>query len=187
MRDWSWLGATWELLGRDMALVGGFQSPLLSWLGAGGIVFLCLWHSLVLSHRTWQIRQTLARLHPTVSRLASARRQASHDWIVLPHIAKKQRQQAQVQGARRDLDDLQELDRVMRAEPAFASDWLSFRKTFVVEQTAWFIEPTVSTERSAVEHFSFAALCTTRLNMRFYQQLPSFLTGVGLMFTFLAS
>lgn len=109
MRDWSWLGATWELLGRDMALVGGFQSPLLSWLGAGGIVFLCLWHSLVLSHGTWQIRQTLARLHPTVFRLASARRQASHDWIVLPLVAKKQRQQAQVQGARRDLDDLHKL------------------------------------------------------------------------------
>jgi hypothetical protein len=186
MGDWSRLGSSWDLLGRDMALVGDFQSPLVSWLGAGGIIFLCLWHSIVLIQGTWHIRQAFARLHPTVARLASARQHASHDWIVLSHSAKKQRQQAHVQGARRDLDDLQELDRVMRAEQTFAGDWLSYRKTFVVEQSAWFIEPTVSTERSAAEHFSFASLCATRLNIRFYQQLPSFLTGMGLMFTFLA-
>lgn len=186
MSHWDWLGASYALLSRDMALVGGFQSPLLSWLGAGGILFLCLWHSIFLLLGTWQIRQALARLHPAVARLASARRHASHEWILLAHASTKQRQLAQAQGARRDLDDLQELDRVMRAEQAFAGDWLSYRKTFVVEQPAWFIEPTVSTERSAAEHFSFASLCATRLNVRFYQQLPSFLTGVGLMFTFLA-
>ena len=186
MSDRGWLAASWDLLGRDMALVGGVQSPLLSWLGAGGILLLCLWHSLGLILGTRQIRQAFARLHTTVARLASARHQASREWILLPHSSKKQRQQAQAQGARRDLDDLQELDRVMRAERTFAGDWLSYRKTFVVEQPAWFIEPTVSTEQSAAEHFSFASLCATRLNVRFYQQLPSFLTGVGLMFTFLA-
>lgn len=186
MNDWGWLGAMWDLLGRDIALVGGFESPLLSWLGAGGILLLCLWHSVFLIRGTWQLRQALARLHPAVARLASARRHASQEWLTLPHVTKKQMQPAQAQGARRDLDDLQELDRVMRAEQTFADDWLSYRKTFVVEQPAWFIEPTVSTERSAAEHFSFASLCATRLNVRFYQQLPSFLTGVGLMFTFLA-
>lgn len=186
MSDGGWVSAPWDLLSRDVDLVGGFQSPLLSWLGAGGIILLCLWHSLFLIHSTWRICQTFARVHPTVARLASARRQASHEWILLPHSAKKQKHQAQAQGARRDLDDLQELDRVMRAEPAFAGDWLSYRKMFVVEQPAWFIEPTVSTERSAAEHFSLATLCATRLNMRFYQQLPSVLTGIGLMFTFLA-
>ena len=186
MSNWDWLGAGWDLLSRDIALVGGFQSPLLSWIGAGGIVLLCLWHSTFLILGTWQIRQALARLHPSVARLASARRHASQEWILLTHSSAKQKQLAQAQGARRDLDDLQELDRVMRAEQAFAGDWLSYRKTFVVEQPAWFIEPTVSTERSAAEHFSFASLCAARLNVRLYQQLPSFLTGVGLMFTFLA-
>ncbi|MBH0191502.1 MAG: hypothetical protein HP492_07020 [Nitrospira sp.] len=186
MSNWGWLGESWDLLSHDMALVGGLQSPLLSWLGAGGILLLGLWHSIGLILGTWQIRQALARLHPTVARLASARQQVSREWILLPHSSKKQKQQAQAQGARRDLDDLQDLDRVMRAERTFAGDWLSYRKTFVVEQPAWFIEPTVSTERSAAEHFSFASLCATRLNVRFYQQLPSFLTGMGLMFTFLA-
>ncbi|MBH0182714.1 MAG: hypothetical protein HP490_13835 [Nitrospira sp.] len=175
MSDWGWLGA-----------VGGLESPLLSWLGAGGILLLCLWHSIILIHGTVQIRQVLTRLHPAVARLASARGHASQEWILLAHASKKQLQRAQTQGARRDLDDLQELDRIMRAEQTVADDWLSYRKTFVVEQPAWFIEPTVSSERSAAEHFSFAALCATRLNVRFYQQLPSFLTGIGLMFTFLA-
>ncbi len=186
MSDWSWLGASWDLLGRDMALIGGFQSPLLSWIGAVGILLLCLWHSAFLIHGTLQIRQVFARLHPAVARLASARHHASHEWILLAHASKTQRQRAQTQGARRDLDDLQELDRIMRTEQTVADDWLSYRKTFAVEQPAWFIEPTVSTERSAAEHFSFASLCATRLNVRFYQQLPAFLTGVGLMFTFLA-
>ncbi len=186
MSNWDWVEGSWELLSRDIALVGGFQSPLVSWLGAGGIVALCLWHSIGFILGTWQIRQALTRLDPTVARLASARRQASREWILLPHAAKKQRQQAQAPDARRDLDDLQELDHAMRAEPTFADDWLSFRKSFVVEQPAWFLEPTVSTERSAAEHFSLAALCANRLNVRFYQQLPSFLTGVGLLFTFLA-
>lgn len=186
MNEWGWLDAGWQMLSRDVALVGGFQSPLLSWLGAGGIVLLCLWHSMILIQGVLQIRQAFVRLHPTVARLALARQQASQEWIVLPDLPRKQMPLAEAPGARRDLDDLQELDRVMRAEQTFAGDWLSYRKTFVVEQPSWFIEPTVSTERSASEHFSFDALCATRLNVRFYQQLPSLMTGVGLMFTFLA-
>lgn len=184
MNEWDWLGTGWQMLSRDVALAGSFQSPLLSWLGAFGIVLLCVWHSIFLVRGVLQIRQAFVRVHPTVTRLTLARQEASQEWIVLPHVGNTQRQRAQ--GARRDVDDLQELDRVMRAEQAFAGDWLSYRKTFVVEQPSWFIEPTVSTERSAAEHFPFAALCATRLNVRFYQQLPSFLTGVGLMFTFLA-
>jgi hypothetical protein len=87
---------------------------------------------------------------------------------------------------RRDLDDLQTLDRAVRSEQAFAREWLSYRKTLTVEQSAWFLEPTVHSQRSASEFFSFESLCATQLNVRFYRQLPAFLTGMGLMFTFLA-
>jgi len=186
MDRWGWLGGSWEFLSRDVSLAGGFQSPMLSWLGAGGIVVLCLWHTLFLVRGVVQIRQAFTRLHATIARLALARQQASKEWIVIPALAKKQAQLAQAPGARRDLDDLQELDRVMRSERTFAGDWLSYRKTFAVEQSSWFIEPTVHTERSAAESFHFEALCATHLNVRFYQQLPSFMTGMGLMFTFLA-
>jgi hypothetical protein len=181
-----WLAQSWQFLSRDVSLVGGFQSPMLSWLGAGGIVALCLWHSVFLVRGVLQIRQAFTRLHATVARLVRARQQTSKEWIVIPALAKKQAQVAQAPGARRDLDDLQELDRVMRSEWTVAGNWLSYRKTFAVEQSSWFIEPTVHTERSAAEFFPFEALCSTHLNVRFYQQLPSFMTGMGLMFTFLA-
>lgn len=181
-----WLSDSWQFLSHDVSLVGGFQSPRLSWLGAGGIVALCLWHGLFLVRGVRQIRHAFERLRPTLARLVRARQQASNEWIVIPALAKKQAQLAQAPGARRDLDDLQELDRVIRSEQTFAADWLSYRKTFTVEQPSWFIEPTVHTERSAAELFSFETLCATHLNVRFYQQLPSFMTGLGLMFTFLA-
>ena len=41
-------------------------------------------------------------------------------------------------------------------------------------------------QRSASEFFSFESLCAAHLNVRFYRQLPAFMTGMGLMFTFLA-
>lgn len=88
--------------------------------------------------------------------------------------------------ARRDLDDLQALDRTFRAEPALIKEWLSYRKTFAVEQSVWFLEPTVHGQRSANEFFSFEVLCAGQLNVRFYRQLPTFLTGIGLLFTFIA-
>lgn len=181
-----WLGTSWQVLSRDVSLIGGFHSPMLSWLGAVGIVALCLWHSLFLLHGVVQIRHTLTRLHASLAHLVHARQQASQEWLVIPALAKKQTQLAQRPGARRDLDDLQEVDRLMRAEPMLAGEWVSYRKTLAVELSSWFIEPTVHTERSAAEFFSFDALCGNRLNVRFYQQLPSFLTGIGLMFTFLA-
>lgn len=180
------LSDSWQFLSKDVSLVGGFHSPMLSWLGAAGIIALCLWHSLFLVRGVLQIRQAFDRVQPTLARLLGAREQASKEWIVIPALAKKQAQLAQGPGARRDLDDLQALDRAMRAEPTFAGEWLSYRKTFSVEQSSWFIEPTVHTERSAAEFFSFESLCGNRLNVRFYQQLPSFMTGIGLMFTFLA-
>jgi hypothetical protein len=115
-----------------------------------------------------------------------ARQQVSKDWLVIPALAKKSARLDLSSETRRDLDDLQTLDRAVRSEQAFARDWLSYRKTFAVEQSAWFLEPTVHSQRSASEFFSFESLCATQLNVRFYRQLPAFMTGMGLMFTFLA-
>lgn len=176
----------WQFLSQDISLVGGFHSPLLSWLGAGGILALCLWHIFSLMQGVRRIRRALQRIHSRLSPLASARQQATKEWIVIPALARKQAHAAHTPGARRDLDDVQEVDRVMRAERAVAAEWLSYRKTLAVEQSSWFMEPTVHAGRSAAEFFSFDSICAHHLNVRFYQQLPSFLTGLGLMFTFLA-
>lgn len=179
------LNDCWQWLTQDVSFIGGFQSPLLSWLGAGSILALCIWHSVFLIRGALHIGQAFGRIQPSLALLVRARQQTSKEWIIIPALAKKQAL-AQVPEARRDLDDLQELDRMMRAERTVAGTWLSYRKTFAMEQPSWFIEPTVHAARSAAEFFSFDALCADHLNVRFYQQLPSFMTGIGLMFTFLA-
>ena len=186
MEELDSLGVLWNLLTRDVAVVGGLQSPLLSWIGAAGIFTLCLWHSAVLIRGQVHIQRTLSRLQSSVAPLVLARRQVSKDWLVIPALAKRRSNLAESPEARRDLDDLQALDRAVRSEQAFARDWLSYRKTLAVEQSAWFLEPTVHSQRSASEFFSFESLCAAHLNVRFYRQLPAFMTGMGLMFTFLA-
>lgn len=178
--------ALWEWLARDVTVVGGLQSPLLSWIGAAGILTLCLWHSAVLVRGLLEIQRTLSRFQSSVAPLVLARRRVSKDWLVIPALAKRRARLDESAETRRDLDDLQALDRAVRAEQAFARDWLSYRKTLAVEQTAWFLEPTVHSQRSASDFFSFESLCSAHLDVRFYRQLPAFMTGIGLMFTFLA-
>ena len=178
--------ALWEWLTRDVTVVGGLQSPVLSWIGAVGILTLCLWHSAVLLRGLLQIQGTLARFHSSVAPLVLARQQVSKDWLVIPALAKKRARLDVSSETRRDLDDLHTLDRAVRSEQDFARDWFSYRKTLAVEQSAWFLEPTVHSQRSASEFFSFESLCAAHLNVRFYRQLPAFMTGMGLMFTFLA-
>lgn len=178
--------ALWELLARDVTVVGGLQSPLFSWIGAAGILTLCLWHSAVLIRSLLRIQRTLSRFQSAVAPLVLARRRVSKDWLVIPALAKRRAGLDKSSEARRDLDDLQALDRAARSEQVFAREWLSYRKTLVVEQSAWFLEPTVHSQRSASDFFSFESICAAHLNVRFYRQLPAFMTGMGLMLTFLA-
>lgn len=176
----------WGFLTEDLAIVGGLHGPMLSWLGMAGILAICCWHGIVLLHGVRLIRQALCRVESRLSSLLSARRQGAKGWGLAPTFVAKWRRQEEPQESRRDLDDLHVLDRAMHSEPAFSSDWLAYRKTFVIEQPAWFLEPTVSAQKSAAEFFSFECCVAEYLNAGFYRQLPSFLTGMGLMFTFLA-
>lgn len=41
------VGDLWLVLSQDVALVGGIQSPMVSWIGAAGILALCLWQSTI--------------------------------------------------------------------------------------------------------------------------------------------
>ncbi|MDH4153167.1 MAG: hypothetical protein OEV01_05220 [Nitrospira sp.] len=183
-----WTAATelWEFFAQDLAIVGDLHSPMLSWIGMAGILAMCGWHGAVLLHGVWRVRLVLGRVQSQVSSLLLARRPWSKEWIVMPTVATKRLRSDDSHESRRDLDDLHTLDRVMRSDPAFAADWLSYRKTFAVEQPAWFLEPTVVAQKSAAEFFSFEACMAEYLNVGFYRQLPSFLTGMGLLFTFLA-
>lgn len=183
---WNVATDLWEFITQDVAIIGGLSSPILSWMGLAGILAICGWHGAVLIRGAWRIRQALCRVQSQVSSLLLARRQWSKEWVVTARLSRPRPNSEGSQESRRDLDDLHVLDRAMRAEPAFAAEWLSYRKTFAIEQSAWFLEPTVSAQKSAADFFSFEASMAEYLNVGFYRQFPSFLTGMGLMFTFLA-
>ena len=180
-----WLDSVWQFLTRDVEFAQGFHSPMLSWLGAAAILALLVWHLCTLTQAGLRIRCAYQRVCPLLAQIVHERQRANKEWIVIPSLAKRSAG-LHAQAERRDLDDLQRLDRTLRAEPFFAAEWLSFRKSFSVEQPSWFVEPTVQTKRSAAEFFSFEQVCAGSMNLRLYQQLPSLITGIGLTFTFLA-
>lgn len=155
MDDVDSITALWEWLTRDVTIVGGLQSPALSWIGAAGILTLCLWHSAVLLRALLHIQGTLARFHSSVAPLVLARQQVSKDCLVIPALAKKQARLDLTSETRRDLDDLHTLDRTVRSEQDFSRDWFSYRKTLAVEQSPGFLSrpsivsvPQVSFSRS---------------------------------------
>jgi hypothetical protein len=180
------LGDLWSVLSQDVTIIGGVQSPMLSCIGAAGILALCLWQSTMLLRGRIMLRRTLSTFHSSVLPLAVARQRAAKDWLIIPNGARRRVRPKEMTETRRDLDDLQVLDRALRDEPALANEWLSYRKTLAVEQSAWFLDPMVHSQRSAAEFFSFEALSAGQLNIRFYRQLPSLLTSIGLLFTFIA-
>ncbi|HEX7765951.1 MAG TPA: hypothetical protein VF443_04520 [Nitrospira sp.] len=56
----------------------------------------------------------------------------------------------------------------------------------MTEQVAWYIEPRIFSSRSAQELFSLETIFRGKLNLAWYQQVPSLLTGIGLLLTFVA-
>lgn len=188
MQHASLLQAVWEWLCKDMSFMGGPETPILSWLGAVGIVAFCAWHAVRLVSDVARARQAYARVWPALADLTAARRHLDRDWLTIrlfPDGSKGSRP-ATSRPARVDLDDVHALDRALRDEPIFERAWMQFRKTYVLEHTSWFIEPRVFSTRSSGEYFHPDDLLAHRLNWAFANQLPSLMTGIGLLFTFLA-
>lgn len=177
----------WEFFSQDAALLGGLHSPLLSWLGSFGLLLFFLWHVGRLTSAVSMVQGCYTRVWPTLTKLAACRKGLQSEWLTIPGLSevKKTASQAGPRSERIDLDDLQTLDKALRREPRLEQAWLHFRKTFVVERTAWFIEPRVFSTRPAAEFFP-RDLLNSRLNLAFYHQFPSLITGIGLLLTFLA-
>ncbi len=177
----------WEFFGQDVSLFGELHSPMLSWLGSGGLIALFMWHAGRLSTAISSVQGCYMRVWPTLTGLAASRKSLQNEWLMVPSLSdvKKVSNQSGAQPERVDLDDLHALDKAMRREPRLEQTWLHFRKTFIVERTAWFIEPKVFATRTAAEFFP-RDLLNSRLNPAFYHQFPSLITGGGLLLTFLA-
>lgn len=177
----------WEFLSEDVAVWDGLHSPMLSWLGSLGILAFFLWHAARLITNVSVVQRCYGRVWPTLKKLAVGRKTVGQEWQSIQALAESDRQLGRPlpRPSRIDLEDVQTLDAAMRHEPLLAQAWFHYRKTFVIERTAWFIEPRVFTTRAASEFFTQDVLAA-KLNLPFYHQLPSLITGLGLLFTFLA-
>ena len=183
----SLLSPIYDVLARDVTLWGSIQSPVLSLAGAAGIVAFCTWHLYRLFRQVSAARAAHARMQPGLSTLAEDRRQHQQEWLTIRALADSQTsRQPNPRPARIDLDDIHALDALLRQEPLYQRAWMQFRKTYVLEQTSWFVEPRVFSTKPAADFFAPENLLSGKLNLSFYQQLPSLLTGIGLLFTFLA-
>lgn len=187
MEATSTIAFIWEFLSGDVAVWDGLHSPMLSWLGSLGILAFFLWHVARLITNVGVVQRCYGRVWPTLEKLAVGRKTVGQEWQSIQALAESNRQMGRPlpRPSRIDLEDVQALDAAMRREPLLEQAWFHYRKTFVIERTAWFIEPRVFSTRAASEFFTQDVLAA-RLNLPFYHQLPSLITGIGLLFTFLA-
>ncbi len=178
----------WELLSRDAAFFGGPSSPLLSWLGVFGIVFFFLWNVLKLKKEVKAVQQGFERVSPVLRSFVQERGDVEWERFT-PQLEKESRYQARRgrdSTVRSDCLDLQHLDVEINNEPLFREPWAQFRTTLVLEHVPWFVEPRVFSTRRAEEVLTQEVVIGNRINLPFYQQFPSLVTGIGLLLTFLA-
>ena len=179
----------WAFLTRDISLWGGLHSPALSWFGAAGMILYFAWHVGRLLHGVSGARRAFQRIQPDLIDLTETRRRLYGDgqWLKARTPAGSNRARGGAAALTcTDLDDVQKLDTTLQQEPLFRQPWAHYRKTLVVERGPWFIEPRIFSTCPAAEFFSQEGLFTERLNLAFYHQLPSLMTGIGLMLTFMA-
>lgn len=182
------IASLWEFLSRDASFFGGPQSPMLSWLGSFGIVLFFLWHVLRLRREVSSAQRPFDRVRPMLIALAHDRGDSDHERFTsraLVGFAPPAGQTAS-SPTRIDCDDLNTIDTAMQKEPMFRQAWAQFRKTLILEHVPWFVEPRIFSTRRAEEVFTQDALLSHRVNLASYSQLPSLVTGIGLLLTFLA-
>jgi hypothetical protein len=182
------ISSLWEFLSRDAAFFGGPDSPMLSWIGSFGIVLFFLWHVIRLRIDVSGALRPFNRVRQMLIALADERgdvdreRFTNHALVGFAPPAG----QAASSPTRIDCDDLQAIDTAMQKEPLFRQPWAQFRRTLVLEHVPWFVEPRIFSTRRAEEIFTQDTLLSHRVNLAFYSQLPSLVTGIGLLLTFLA-
>lgn len=161
---------------------------MLSWLGSCGMVLFFLWHIFKLTQETASVRRAFDRIRPLLITLAEARGDIDRERFT-PYPSKGYPRQAgrtADSAMRTDCHDIQTLDSKMQQEALFREPWAQYRNTLILEQVPWFVEPRIFSTRQAAEVFTQEALMAPRVNLAFYRQFPSLITGIGLLLTFLA-
>jgi hypothetical protein len=178
----------WEFLSRDTAFFGGPQSPMLSWLGSFGIVLFFVWHAIRLRREVSSARRPFDRVRSMLTALANDRGDVDRERFTSRALVGFAPPAGQTASSpmRIDCDDLNTLEAAMQKEPMFRQPWAQFRKTLILEHVPWFVEPRIFSTRRAEDIFTQDTLLSHRVNLAFYSQLPSLVTGIGLLLTFLA-
>ena len=179
----------WEFFSRDVAFLGGPSSPMLSWLGAVGIVLFFLWYVRKLKREVSDVQQGFERVHPMLMALAHERKDVDRERFTqtLKKTSPTQANQWTASTAMRsDVEDLRTLEAGMEQDPMFRDSWAQYRMTLILERVPWFLEARIFSTRRADDVFTQEALLGHRVNLSFYSQFPSLVTGLGLLLTFLA-
>ncbi len=181
------LSAVMETLARDVSLWGGFTSPLLSWLGSAGLVAFFVWQLGKLFAETRRARAPFLEVAPLLA--AHAELVEGRDLRDAYERAVAERKTRPDSGGIEttvEVDRLTDLDGAMRRMDAFRRSWVQFRKTMLIEHVPWFKEPRVFSTRRAEEFFTEDAVLEDRIDLGFYAQVPTLITGFGLLLTFVA-
>ena len=182
------MSSLWEFLSRDASFFGGPQSPMLSWLGSFGIVLFFLWHVMRLTREVASAQRPFDRVRSMLIALAHDRGDVDRERFTSRALVGLTPPAGQTVASptRIDCDDLNTLETAMQKEPMFRQPWAQFRKTLILEHVPWFVEPRIFSTRRAEDIFTQDTLLSHRVNLAFYSQLPSLVTGIGLLLTFLA-
>ena len=181
---YAWHAMT-ELLFRDVSPWGAVASPLLCWLGAGALVAFLGWQSVRLLTGVRRAGRPFARLTPRLREMAEQVEVTDLDRTYDRAYVDRRPTVRPAESDTADLDRLRELDEAMRDEPALRRPWIQYRKTLLIEHVPWFKEPRVFSTRRAEEFFTPDAVLRGG-DVAFFGQVPSLITGLGLLLTFVA-
>jgi hypothetical protein len=178
----------WEFLSRDASFFGGPQSPMLSWLGSFGIVLFFLWNLMRLRWEVSSAQRPFDRVRPMLTALTNERGDIDRERFTSRALVgfSPPADQTASSPTRIDCDDLNTIEAAMQEEPMFRQPWAQFRKTLILQHVPWFMEPRIFSTRRAEDIFTQDTLLSHRVNLAFYSQLPSLVTGIGLLLTFIA-
>lgn len=178
-----------EFLVRDVSVLGELKSPMLSWLGSIGLVTFFGWHVTRLVMEVSRATGPIVRLRQHLVPIARQVEASDLQWAFDRAISDNHGitvSDAQYRPGETDLDRLTALDHAMREVGSFRGPWVQFRKTLLIERVPWCREPRIFSTRRAEDFFTQDAMLAGRIDLGFYGQIPSLITGLGLLLTFVA-
>ena len=153
------LDALITIIFKDSSTIYTLTAPNLIWLGVVSLLFIFFYNLIRFSCATLRIGKELSQ----------------HSKI----LCKSKKQNPLLTG-----DVLEDLEKDFQKSKLLSHCWSEFRETFISEVKEG--QSLIFNTRAANEFFSKEAVCESNLKVHLYNALPSVLTGVGLLFTFLA-